>query len=191
MPTADGFDTIAEQFGAFIGRILVRGRGAQASVEQPVHQSISVVGEFQRRIGMNRHAVRLLIIFTGEVQIVMQGLTVYGLSGLACFGNGAHAFLGRSMDEIHPGAGVLGQTNDRTKSQVFGQIVVDEMHIIGLVASLALKLLKHIIHDLVLFRVDGHHAAVFGHFGKNLPQMSVRDTHLRGGKNLEAAHALL
>ena len=140
---------------------------------------------------MNRHAVRLLVIFTGEMQIVMQGLTVHGLAGLTGFGNGAHAFLGRGMDEIHPGAGVLGQTNDRPKGQVFGQIIVDEVHIIGLVAALALELVQHIIHNLVLFRVDGHHTAVFGHFGKNLPQMSVWDTHLCGGKNFEAAYPLL
>ena len=125
------------------------------------------------------------------MQIVVQGFAVHRQSTLPRVGNRGHAFLGRSMHEIDPDAGMPGQADDVAKRQVLGQIAVREMDVVGLVAALAFELFEHVAHDLVFFGVHGHDAAVFGDLAEYLPQMAGRNAHLHRGEHLEAPDPLL
>src|SRR4029453_3600244 len=86
----------------------------------------------------------------------------------------------------------LREPDDVPERQVLGDVVVHEVEVVAVSPPLALELLGHVGHDVVLLRVHGHDAAMLRHLREDAPEVPVRYAdRAEGREDLEARDARL
>src|SRR5262245_61165692 len=103
----------------------------------------------------------------------MQSFTIDRLVRTTGFGNRRNTLLGCGVYEIDACAGVPGEAEDLAKGDILGEIVMDQMKVVTLIATFTLQLVDHVGHNLVILGVDGHHAAVLCDLLEDGPHVAV------------------
>ena len=110
--------------GPFVG-----GRRADRTVHQTLLQSVAVIQKLDRRVGVNRQAIRLEVVVAGEFEVVVQSFAVNGKLGSAGLGDCGNALFGGGVHEIYSGLGLLRQPHNFPEGNILRNVVVGEVKI--------------------------------------------------------------
>ena len=145
------------------GEAAVGGGKRQVAVHDAVPEHGAVLLELEGRVRVVFHAVGFLVPFRLEGQGQSQYLAVDRHAGGPGLGDHVRPVACGYVDEIHAHAGALGQPHHVAEGQVLDGLGVDQVDVVPVPQAALLGHQVVIHHQLVVFAVNGQHAAVAVH----------------------------
>ena len=135
--------------------------------------------------------IGLLIVVAGELQVVVEGLAVDGLTTVSGLPQGNHTLFGGNVNKVDSHLGVLRHTDNLAEGYVLRNVAMHQVQIVPLVSPFPLQLFLHIGNHVIVLSVDGHNTAMLGHFLKDGLKVSIGHAAPKSSEDFEAGLARL